>query len=295
MLERGIGVSRVVVVGPLKKARELAQKISDLDRIRYRLVGTVGESAWLPDIVEERGVDEVFLTSFSPQEIMDTASKCQEMKVRVNVLSDAFRVLAARPGVELIDGLPLIRLNGNSNGSPSRIVKRCSDLTISLLSILLLSPLLLLISVGIKLTSRGPVLFRQKRIGEGGKEFTFYKFRSMYENADSSAHQKWMEDFISNGDPDAKGVQKMTKDHRVTELGHFLRRSSLDELPQLVNVLKGEMSLIGPRPPIPYEAELYKRWHKKRLNTKPGITGLWQVSGRSSVSFNDMLLFWKSP
>ncbi len=290
MLDRGVGVSRVAIVGEREKAEELARKILDFDRTRYKLVAILTQPVHLPDLLRTNRVDEVFLTSFPPKETIDIASECRDMRVGVNVVSDVFGVFTGKVDTELIDGLPLIRLNGVPNGSFPKVAKRFADLTITLLLLPLLSPLLGLIAIGVKLTSRGPILFTQKRIGEGGREFNFYKFRSMYENAESRTHRTWIRSFIYNSDSKPKGVQKITRDHRVTWFGYFLRRSSLDELPQLMNVLRGEMSLIGPRPPIPYEAELYKVWHKKRLKMKPGITGLWQVSGRSSVSFNQMVL-----
>lgn len=290
MLGKGVGVTNVAIVGERQGAEELAQKILGFDTTRYRLVCILTQPSQLADLLRNRKVDEIFLTSFPLKETIDMASQCRDMRVGVNVVSDVFGVFTGKVDTELIDGLPLIRLNSSSNGSFPKILKRITDFTISLLTLLLLSPLLLLISMGIKLTSKGPVFFRQTRVGERGRQFTFYKFRSMFDNADSTTHRRWVKSFISNRGRDANGVQKMTRDERVTKFGYFLRRTSLDELPQLINVLRGEMSLIGPRPPIPYEAKLYETWHKKRLKAKPGITGLWQVSARSSVSFSEMVL-----
>jgi lipopolysaccharide/colanic/teichoic acid biosynthesis glycosyltransferase len=177
-------------------------------------------------------------------------------------------------------------------------LKRTIDFTGSLLGLIFSSPVFLLIALGIKLTSRGPVFFKQERIGQRGERFIFLKFRSMYVNSDEKAHKDYVTKFISfprenpaasrnNGVP---VIYKMEGDRRVTPLGKFLRKTSLDELPQFINVLKGEMSLVGPRPPIPYECDLYDIWHKRRvLELKPGITGLWQVEGRSRRTFNDMV------
>jgi len=177
-----------------------------------------------------------------------------------------------------------------------RALKRLIDVFGSLLLLALLSPVFLIIAAAIKLTSRGPVLFRQKRVGEHGTPFTFFKFRSMYVNNDSSEHREYVRQLIE-GRADKKpangngaGVFKLTNDPRITPVGKCLRRSSLDELPQLINVLRGEMSLVGPRPPVPYEVEAYATWHRRRLlEAKPGITGLWQVYGRSRVEFDDMV------
>jgi lipopolysaccharide/colanic/teichoic acid biosynthesis glycosyltransferase len=177
-----------------------------------------------------------------------------------------------------------------------RFTKRMIDILGSLFLLSLLSPAFFLIAAAIKLTSRGPILFRQKRIGEHGTPFTFLKFRSMYLNNDSSAHKEYVRQLIAGQaekksvDGNREGVFKLTNDPRITPVGRILRRSSLDELPQLINVLCGEMSLVGPRPPLPYEVEMYATWHRRRLlEARPGITGLWQVYGRSRVEFDDMV------
>jgi exopolysaccharide biosynthesis polyprenyl glycosylphosphotransferase len=176
------------------------------------------------------------------------------------------------------------------------IIKRIMDAVGSALALLLLSPLLLVIAIAVKLTSEGPVFFRQKRVGQYGEQFVFLKFRSMYVNNDASEHKAYVKKLIagsaqsqpSNGN--GNGVYKLTKDSRITRIGSFLRRTSLDELPQFINVLKGEMSLVGPRPAIAYEVEAYDIWHRRRvLEAKPGITGLWQVNGRSRIKFDDMV------
>jgi exopolysaccharide biosynthesis polyprenyl glycosylphosphotransferase len=175
-------------------------------------------------------------------------------------------------------------------------VKRAMDVAGSLLALIVLSPLFLAIALAVKLSSDGPIFFRQKRIGRHGLPFVFLKFRSMYINNDTAKHKEFVRRMIANGsDPGLKDengevVYKMTSDPRITKIGAFLRRTSLDELPQFINVLKGEMSLVGPRPPIPYEVEAYDFWHRRRvLEARPGITGLWQVTGRSRVKFDDMV------
>ena len=173
-----------------------------------------------------------------------------------------------------------------------RILKRTVDLTASLLVMVLGAPVFLFLATAVKLSSPGPVLFRQVRLGRDGKPFTFYKFRSMQHKNDDGAHRDFARNFISGDMSEENGdstVFKMVRDPRITTIGRFLRRSSLDELPQFYNVLRGEMSLVGPRPPISYELEHYQDWHKDRLKVKPGLTGLWQVSGRSSVGFDEMV------
>jgi lipopolysaccharide/colanic/teichoic acid biosynthesis glycosyltransferase len=174
-----------------------------------------------------------------------------------------------------------------------RCAKRLLDIAGSIALVAVLSPLFLLIAALVKATSRGPVFFRQQRIGTGGRPFMMLKFRTMRLGADESIHKQYVTQFIQSGAGAAAadgGVFKIVNDPRVTALGRLLRRSSLDELPQFFNVLKGEMSLVGPRPPLAYEVENYKRWHRRRLfEAKPGITGLWQVTGRSQTTFEDMV------
>ena len=179
-----------------------------------------------------------------------------------------------------------------------RRLKRLLDLLGSFSLLLLLSPLLLLIAVAIKGTSKGPIVYKQERLGQFGQPFTFVKFRSMYDNADPCVHQHYIQAFIQQSGNGAAaseplkqdGLYKLSRDARVTPLGQFLRRQSLDELPQLLHVLQGTMSLVGPRPPLAYEVEQYRTWHRRRvLEAKPGLTGLWQVTGRSRTSFDDMV------
>ena len=176
------------------------------------------------------------------------------------------------------------------------LVKRVIDVVGSASFLVLFAPLLLVIALAVKLTSKGPVFFRQQRVGRYGKTFTFLKFRSMYVNNDHSAHKEFVTRMIAsesnrNGQNGSQpGVFKIKNDKRITRVGKFLRRTSLDELPQFLNVLRGEMSLVGPRPPIPYELAAYQTWHRRRLlGVKPGITGLWQVLGRSTVEFDEMV------
>lgn len=175
-------------------------------------------------------------------------------------------------------------------------IKRLMDIVGSGIALIFFAPVFLLIGLVIKMSSNGPVFFRQQRIGQHGGPFTFFKFRTMHVNNDPGLHQEYVRKLIggqaepapSNGN--RHGVYKIKSDPRVTRVGAFLRRTSLDELPQLINVLRGEMSLVGPRPPIKYEVDHYDIWHRSRLlEAKPGITGLWQVNGRSRVKFDDMV------
>jgi exopolysaccharide biosynthesis polyprenyl glycosylphosphotransferase len=178
----------------------------------------------------------------------------------------------------------------------SRFVKRSMDIAGSFAALILCCPLFVLISLAVKLTSKGPILFKQERVGRYGLRFTFLKFRSMKCDNDARIHREYIKRFIA-GEADPPRVShtpnvfyKIQDDPRVTRVGKFLRKISLDEIPQFINVLKGDMSLVGPRPPIPYELEGYQIWHRRRvLESKPGITGLWQVNGRSRLKFDDMV------
>lgn len=188
---------------------------------------------------------------------------------------------------------PLLKSLKNEGPTLAAAAKRALDIVGSLALLIALSPVLLVVAALVKLTSPGPVLFRQTRVGEHGKLFKMLKFRTMRVNNDDRVHREYVASLIAAGQQGGAakdGVFKIVNDPRVTPVGRVLRRTSLDELPQFINVLLGSMSLVGPRPPIPYEVEQYKPWHHRRvLDAKPGITGLWQVTGRSRTSFDDMV------
>jgi lipopolysaccharide/colanic/teichoic acid biosynthesis glycosyltransferase len=214
--------------------------------------------------------------------------------------------------------LPPWRAAARAKGRPGYfLAKRCLDFSVALIALIVLSPVLLVTALLIRLTSPGPAIFSQKRVGFRGRHFVMKKFRSMYINSDERLHQRAYEQFLrgerstgkvdgalaagesaearQQGESDHSGTVitsrrvGVSRDPRVTPLGHFIRSTSIDELPQLFNVLRGDMSLVGPRPPIPYEVGLYESWHLGRLDTLPGITGIWQVHGRSRVSFEEMV------
>jgi lipopolysaccharide/colanic/teichoic acid biosynthesis glycosyltransferase len=176
---------------------------------------------------------------------------------------------------------------------PMLILKRTIDVLGGLVLSIVCLPFCAVIAIAVKATSKGPVLFRQIRVGQHGRQFTFLKFRSMYVNNDHSVHREFVTKLINKeerADLKSDTVYKLTSDRRITPIGKFLRKTSLDELPQFFNVLCGDMSLVGPRPPIPYELAAYQTWHRRRLlEVKPGITGLWQVTGRSTVDFDEMV------
>jgi exopolysaccharide biosynthesis polyprenyl glycosylphosphotransferase len=264
---------------------------------------------------EEGCILGVILTEIGPTETdLETVLNAVQLKVgaalrnnltlrQANEIHISFHVFPEKWNCEgpdcaadwkLYPDLDLLRVDGFKRFP--RTIKRAMDIVGSAMALILLSPLFALISAAIKLSSKGPVFFRQQRVGQYGVSFTFLKFRSMYFGNDPKIHQDYVASFISAKADSAthqeKGrpVYKLRDDPRITPLGKFLRKTSLDELPQFFNVLRGEMSLVGPRPPIPYEFSSYDRWHRSRLlEMKPGITGLWQVSGRSKTTFDEMV------
>jgi len=186
--------------------------------------------------------------------------------------------------------------NSDAVRRPLLSIKRAMDIVGSAFALVICLPIFVVIAIAIKMSSKGPIFYRQQRVGQHGQCFTFLKFRSMHIDNDPSAHKEYVKKLIAgeairetvNGNGD--GVYKLTNDKRITRVGKFLRRSSLDELPQFLNVLRGDMSLVGPRPAIPYEVASYQTWHRRRvLDVKPGITGLWQVNGRNRIKFDEMV------
>jgi len=190
-------------------------------------------------------------------------------------------------------GLPMIRLCSQKNSWLFSKMKYALDALITLPATALLLPLFAVIGLAIKADSKGPVFYRAKAVGKNGQPFTMFKFRSMRVDGASDIHKNYVTRLIKGEiRPETEGGKplKVTQDPRITKVGRLLRKTSMDELPQILNVVRGEMSLVGPRPCLPYEFEIYKDWHKKRLSVRPGITGLWQVAGRSEVAFEDMVL-----
>jgi len=227
--------------------------------------------------------------------LIELVQRCVGWGLTVVVASPAFNVMIGRVPVFVLDGMPVIEIQPSGLFTPARHIKRAIDLTGALAGGIVLLPLFALIALGIKLTSRGPVFYRQERVGRDGRVFHFFKFRSMVVNNDEHLHRAYLEKLVTIGAEaslDRKGqkIYKLVDDPRVTRIGAFLRRTSLDELPQLWNIIKGEMSLVGPRPCLAYEWDLHKEWQKRRLDVTPGLTGLWQVTGRSRVPFEDMVL-----
>jgi exopolysaccharide biosynthesis polyprenyl glycosylphosphotransferase len=250
---------------------------------RLRALGAVHN---LPQVIEKEAVDEVIITLpwMYHRKIMNIVQECARRRINARIVPDLFQMSLSQVDVDDLGGVPLIGVREVSFGRSALVLKRIVDVTGALAGLTLGAPVFGLIALAIRLDSPGPILFRQTRVGIGGRPFELYKFRSMYEGAEAQLEQ--LRELNETDGP----IFKMRNDPRLTRVGRFLRRTSLDELPQLWNILRGEMSLVGPRPPIPDEVDQYADWHKKRLEVRPGLTGLWQVSGRSLLSFDEMVL-----
>jgi exopolysaccharide biosynthesis polyprenyl glycosylphosphotransferase len=252
---------------------------------------TLGRYDEMHRFIRQRGVREVLITDpeIHPQLLFDTMVKCgRGSRVAFRVVPNLLNCIPRKTYVEQLGAVPMVRLFEEPLSASARLFKRSVDLAVSSLLLLFTAPLWLVIAVAIKLESRGSALYRQERVGMDGHIFQIYKFRSMLDDVKiDDAHREYMARVIK-GKSSKEPSYKFVNGDRLTRVGAFLRRASLDELPQVFNVFKGEMSLVGPRPPIPYEVECYETWHRKRLDVKPGLTGLSQVSGRYRLSFQQM-------
>jgi exopolysaccharide biosynthesis polyprenyl glycosylphosphotransferase len=239
----------------------------------------------LPALLKREVIDEV-IVCVSPAELSSLDGIVTETElhgVNTRLVADFVDLRIARTEVGFLNGLPVLTFTTLPHRSNELLVKRIMDLAVAGTLGVLASPLLLAIAAAIKLTSRGPVLFRQERVGVNGRTFMMYKFRTMYQGSDKVL-EGLKERNVMTGP-----VFKVRKDPRVTSVGRFLRRWTLDEWPQLWNVVRGEMSLVGPRPPLPHEVDEYETWQRRRLSMRPGMTGLWQVSGRNEVDFDEWM------
>jgi exopolysaccharide biosynthesis polyprenyl glycosylphosphotransferase len=271
--------------------------IDDSVPLMFEGVPVVSDIKGLPDAIREAHANEVIITDprVSGDALFDVMMRVGRRRgVEFRIAPSLFNCLPRKTEIDQIGALPMIRLFREPLSSAARLVKRASDMIIASLAFLLLFPFWLVIAALVKLDSRGPVFYKQERVGMDGRIFLFYKFRTMRTGADDATHREYQRKFIA-GSPDTnlgdeeKPAYKLMSDSRITRVGRLLRRLSLDELPQLLNVLGGDMSIVGPRPPIPYEVEAYELWHRKRLDMKPGLTGLWQVSGRNRLTFDEMV------
>jgi exopolysaccharide biosynthesis polyprenyl glycosylphosphotransferase len=280
-----------LVIGE-REGRERLIRTLDGSPGAYSLVGEFDLSGGRVDLprlrerLDDTEVSNVILTGaerLADEEFLDLLRSVRLRKIKLQVVPGAITLLKTKPVLSEYTGVPLFEVGYPRLDNTQRSLKRLLDVTGSLLGLILLSPLLLAVSLAVKLTSSGPVLFRQKRVGADEKVFICYMFRSMYEDAE--ARQKELE---ALNEVDG-AVFKIKNDPRITPVGHFIRRWSIDELPQLINVLKGEMSLVGPRPLPLRDFERMSEMHKRRLAAIPGMSGYWQISGRSNLSFDDMV------
>ena len=298
----------VLILGDGKSGKLLATKLMYENPIGLNIVGFVDDDIEVgEEIVAEKRVigriddlkyllkkyyvDELIIAidDESHERFLDILDYCKELDVNVRITSELFDVVAKKVSTEEYANIPVIDVSSHYNNFITLALKRIFDIIISLLALIFLSPVMLFITISVKLSSTGPILYKQTRVGKNGKEFTFLKFRSMKViNGEDEERKKQMIEFMKNDN--AEAGTKIINDDRITWIGKIIRKTSLDELPQLFNVLKGDMSLVGPRPCLPYEYENYDEWQKRRVEVIPGCTGVWQVWGRSSVSFKESVV-----
>jgi exopolysaccharide biosynthesis polyprenyl glycosylphosphotransferase len=313
---RHINVIPILIVGSNGVAEMCVNEIAHDPKLGRRVVGfitsngsppkskalqswpTLGRYDELHRFIRLYGIGEVLITDpdIPTQMLFDTMVKCgRGSRVAFRVVPNLLNCIPRKTYVEQLGAVPMVRLFEEPLSGPVRVFKRSIDLIVSSLILLATAPLWLIIALAIKLESHGTLFYRQERVGMDGHIFLLYKFRSMLDDVEvDEAHREYMKRVITKQSGINLGTKdepsyKFINDSRLTRVGRWLRQTSLDELPQLFNVFKGEMSLVGPRPPIPYEVECYEAWHRKRLDVKPGMTGLWQVSGRYHLSFQQMV------
>ncbi len=301
---------RVLIIGTDETAKMVAVEM-DLDESHgFEIVGfaddeltkgekvfedlcVVGKISQLKALVKKYEIEDIIIaqSEITHEKLLELIDKAKATKANVRLASNVYRIIPEKIFVERFLGVPVVLMPQNYNNLLFSVYKRVFDFVFAVAALLFLAIPFLIIAALIKYSSKGPVFFRTKRIGKDGKPFEFYKFRTMYTDSDDTIHREFVSEFIKqNGTEKKEKIKKITDDPRVTRVGKFLRKTSLDELPQLFNVLRGEMSVVGPRPCLPYEWEQYDEWHRRRFSVIPGCTGLWQVSGRSAVDFNDMVI-----
>ena len=296
---RVLGAERVVLVGNERMTQVLVRKMRAHREYGLEPVGVIlpGESDRPPeglpvlngaqgiaDIAHKHGADRLVLShsDLGEDQLLDTVRRCKELAIKVSLLPQVFDALGPSVEIDDVEGVTLLGINPPVLGRSSRVMKRCLDVAGAGTLIVLLLPLFLVVALAIKLDSRGPVFFRQSRVGKGGRRFGVLKLRTMHRDAEQR-RQELLADSI---DPNWLHLEN---DPRITRVGRHLRHLSLDELPQLWNVLKGEMSLVGPRPLIESEDEMIGGWGRSRLDLTPGMTGVWQVLGRTNIPFDEMV------
>ncbi|MFH1228181.1 MAG: sugar transferase [Planctomycetota bacterium] len=310
VLKGSQSLSRLLIVGRNDLGITLADEL-DKRPIGYEVTGflddtnaldhplpLVGRLDELEKVIREKSINEVWIAlKDAPRDkIKQLVEICLKAKISWRIVPDLYEVMLDWMRIDNLAGIPLIGIKRSNIIGLNIWIKRSVDIICSALLIVLAAVPMGIIALLIKILSPGPILFLQKRVGQNGKRFTFLKFRTMQEGASRLGHKDFTEKWIKGaveGENDKKDepvVYKIKDDPRIIPyIGKFLRRFSLDELPQFFNVFKGDMSIVGPRPALPYEVENYKEWHRRRLEAKPGITGLWQVNGRNLLSFEEMV------
>ena len=300
---------KVIIVGDGKPGRILATKLTFENPIGINIVGFIddqknigeeiidgkkvlGKYNDIQNIVNEFAIDELLISYDTKdyEKLMSIIDYCGEANINVKITSDLLKIIPQKVYTEKYANIPVIDVSHSHQNWLVIKFKRLFDLLFASLGFLFLSPFLLIIGLLIKLSSKGPILFHQVRIGKNGQQFNFYKFRTMHlQKEDDNERKEKMLKFMKE-DQHSGNDTKIISNSRITKIGKILRKTSLDEMPQLFNVIKGEMSLVGPRPCLQYEFENYDNWQKRRLSVIPGCTGMWQVVGRSSVSFKDSIV-----
>ena len=284
---RGLGLTRVLIVGTDDFGRSFHSLLRDNPELGYEPVGPADEAnlQGLAERLSAEAVDEVIVASRNtePDRMMALMGSCQESRVRFSMIPSMFHVMTSQIHVREVAGVPIFALEERIFLRSSRVLKRSIDLLLAGSTLVLLAPVMALVAVLIKLESHGPVIFRQVRVGKRAKPFTMYKFRSMREDAEQ------MKQNLAHLNEVQGPLFKIRNDPRITHVGRFIRKFSIDELPQLMNVIKGDMSLVGPRAPLPSEVDKYEAWQRKRFEVLSGITGLAQISGRSDLNFDETL------
>jgi exopolysaccharide biosynthesis polyprenyl glycosylphosphotransferase len=300
----------IIILGDGKSGKLLAAKLLFENPIGLEVVGFVDDDKGIGEVIvsdakvigrfneiealiKKFHVDEIIIAvdSENYDKFLDVIDLCKKLDVNIRITSELFDVVAQKVSTEKYSDIPVIDVSTHYNNGITLALKRFIDIVISTFALIFLSPVILFIMIAIKLSSSGKILFNQVRIGKNGKEFQFYKFRSMRENTSGDKEEDRVEKMIEfMKDDDAESGTKIINNSRITWIGKIIRKTSLDELPQLFNVLKGDMSIVGPRPCLPYEYENYDEWQKRRVNVIPGCTGVWQVWGRSSVSFKESVV-----
>jgi exopolysaccharide biosynthesis polyprenyl glycosylphosphotransferase len=290
---RGLLTVKVLVVGAGESGIRTVQKLQDSREVGYRVVGFIdkdekkhgtiisgvpvlGGERDIHTVIADHGIDDVFfaIPNISHHRILDIISSCPRAWTSFHIVTDVFDVISDETPIDMIGSFPVVDLKGEGVRAGYEAMKRAMDIVLSLMAVVLSFPLWLVAILWIKADSKGPILFSQSRVGKNGKEFDILKFRTMYAQTDAYARSP-----------------KSSTDSRITRSGRFLRKFSLDELPQLINVILGDMSIVGPRPEMPFIVARYKEWEKKRLSVRPGITGLWQIIGRKDLPLEENIQY----